>query len=289
MGTWGTAITSNDTYIDIYSEFFSQYNKGKDLTEISNYLITSNQDIIAEKDSSDCHNFWFALAMAQWETKSLKPDTLLKVKAIIESGKDLEQWKQLGANANDIAKRKKALDIFLNKISIDKGKAKPRKKAKPPLFQKGDCVTFRLQNGNYGGAVILEAYLNDETEVSSNLAAATRINMQTEPMLDDFINSEVLITNFQFENDKQAIQEIDWLFQYGKKKVKEITKVVGKIDVVYSFSPDKNYGSSERLDLWFEKVIEYVPKQYKSEETKAKYKDTKKIKELTKNETWRYW
>ncbi len=288
MGTWGTAITSNDTYLDIYGEFFSQYNKGKDVVEISNYLIRTNQEMIAEK-TTECHNFWFALAMAQWETRCLNPSVLSEVETIIQSGSDLEQWELLGADTNNLSKRKKILDSFLNKISADRGKFKPRTKLKPPLFQKGDCVTFKFQNGNYGGVVILEAYMNEENEVSSNLAAATRIYVQNEPSLDDFINSEVLITNFQFDNDKQAIQEIDWLFQYGKKKVKGLTRVIGKIEVVYNFSPDKNYGSSSRLDSWFENIIEKVPNQYKSEETRAKYKGIKTIKELTENEKWNYW
>jgi hypothetical protein len=289
MGTWGIGIASNDTYLEIYSEFYSLYNKGNEISEISDYLLSSNQEIITEKDSTDCHNFWFALAMAQWETKSLTPDTLAKVKDIIESGNDIEQWKQLGAKTNDLSKRKNVLDTFLSKISVAKEKAKPRTKTKPPLFQKGDCVTFKLRNGNYGGVVILQSYIDEECDVSSNLAAATRINMQNEPTLDDFINADVLITNFQFGNDRQAIQEIDWLFQYGKKKVKEITRVVGKIEVIHNFSPEKNYGSFSRLDSWFEQVIEMVPLQYKSELSKAKYKYTKTIKELTQSETWRYW
>lgn len=289
MGTWGIAIASNDTYLDTYSEYFSKYNKGSDPYDISAYLINSNQDIISESDSADCHSFWFALAMAQWETKSLSPVVLSKVKAIIQSGNDLQQWKQLGASKMDLDKRQRILNNFLIEISGERERPKPRTKTRPPLFQKGDCVTFKLQNGNYGGVVILESYTNEENEVSSNLAAATRINMLNEPAISDFINAEVLITNFQFDNDKQANQEIDWLFQYGTKKVKELTKIVGKIDIVYRFSPAKNYGSSSRLDTWFEKIIDDVPKQYKSEETKPRHEATKTIKELTQSEEWRYW
>jgi hypothetical protein len=39
MGAWGTAISSNDTYADIYSEFFNLYNDGLEVDEISKILI----------------------------------------------------------------------------------------------------------------------------------------------------------------------------------------------------------------------------------------------------------
>jgi len=72
MGAWGTAISSNDTYADIYGEFFDFYNDGLDVAEISQKLIAANQETINDKD--DCNNFWFALAKAQWECKQLDKD-----------------------------------------------------------------------------------------------------------------------------------------------------------------------------------------------------------------------
>ena len=69
MGAWGTAISSNDTYADIYGKFFDLYNDGLDVSEISKNLIADNQETINDKDN--CNNFWFALAKAQWECKQL--------------------------------------------------------------------------------------------------------------------------------------------------------------------------------------------------------------------------
>lgn len=78
MGTWGTAIQSNDTFADIYYLFFAQYNKGFEVNVISANLIRDNQDIIEEED--DAFNFWFALAKAQWEVGELDPAILAKAK-----------------------------------------------------------------------------------------------------------------------------------------------------------------------------------------------------------------
>ncbi len=111
MGTWGTAISSNNTYADIYSEFIGLYDDGIEPSEISRKIIRDNNELI--EDSEDKNDFWFALAMAQWQCKSLDPDLLQRVKIIIESGEDIKIWEQLGADKQDIKKRKKALDSFL--------------------------------------------------------------------------------------------------------------------------------------------------------------------------------
>src|SRR5688572_19084112 len=189
MGAWGTAISSNDTYADIYDEFFDLYNDGESVVDISKKLIADNQEIINEPD--DCNNFWFALAKAQWECKQLDTEILKRVRKIIETGSDLEVWRRLDAEEKDIKKRKVVLGKFLADLQTEKPKAKSRKKKvlKQSPFEKGDCLTFRLANGNYGGAVVLEA-IND-TEYGHSLIATTRINQPTKPVKSDFENAEV--------------------------------------------------------------------------------------------------
>ena len=81
MGAWGTAISSNDTYADIYGEFFDLYNDGLDVAEISKKLIADHQETI--NDADDCNNFWFALAKAQWECKQLDKDIFERIKNVL--------------------------------------------------------------------------------------------------------------------------------------------------------------------------------------------------------------
>lgn len=184
MGTWGPAIKSNDTSSDIYADFFELYNEGQEPAVISEKLLKDNKDLINNPD--DCNNFWFVLALAQWETKSLEKELYDKVKSIIESGQDLEVWRELDADESEIKKRKIALDKFLDKISSDKPKAKARKKKKfkEPIFEKGTCLTFKLENGNYGGAVVLAADKN--TSYGYNLIVSTRLNQSNRPTKKDF-------------------------------------------------------------------------------------------------------
>ena len=204
MGTWGTGISSNDTYEDVYTEFFDLYNTGEEVEFISKKLIESNSETI--KDEDDCNNFWFALAKAQWDCKKLDLEIYDKVEKIILSGVDIKAWKRLGGSNSDIKKRKLVLEKFLEKLKSEKksGKRRKKKTIKQPVFKKGDCITFKLKNGNYGGAVVLEANKNDE--YGHNLIAVTRINQNNKPDKKAFENSEVLIINFANWKEEVAIK-----------------------------------------------------------------------------------
>ncbi len=137
MGTWGTNIKDNDTFQDIYTSFFERYNSGENPKEISQELIENNEDTI--NDIDDCNPFWFALSLAQWETKSLDTEVYLKVKEIINSSKDLELW---GGSDTTTKKRQKVLESFLEKISIEKDKAKRRLRLKPLDYYSNELIAL---------------------------------------------------------------------------------------------------------------------------------------------------
>lgn len=124
MGTWNTSLKGNDTFLDIYQNFLESYNQGKDPKRISLEIQEDYGDIF--HDHEDGNNSFFALALAQWETKSQDESILKKVKEIIETGKEIELWKELGADQKSITQRQITLNNFLEKISIPKGKPKRR-------------------------------------------------------------------------------------------------------------------------------------------------------------------
>ncbi len=128
MGTWSTAINGNDTFLDIYQNFFRLYNKGQNPTEISKQILDDFKELFNDQD--DRNNSFFGLALAQWETKSLDPKILQQVTTIIESDNDLEFWKAEGGDEKTLKKRKKVLDKFLIQISNEREKPKRRVKEK---------------------------------------------------------------------------------------------------------------------------------------------------------------
>lgn len=283
MGAWGTAISSNDTYSDIYGEFFDLYNDGLDVAEISKKLIADNKEII--NDTDDCNNFWFALAKAQWECKQLDKDIFYRVKEIVETGADLEVWRQLDANEKDIKKRKVVLDKFLADLQTERPKAKSREKKiiHQPVFEKGDCLTFKLENGNYGGAVVLEAI--KDSEYGHNLIATTRINQPNKPTKNDFENAEVLVMNYASWDNKPNVK---WYLPIRHKHIAQLIETTSSLEVQKKYNINSSmFGFVADFDIH---IIQAIDEQTKSEETKPRPTTKQTIKELIKNKNrWRLW
>ncbi|KFC20497.1 hypothetical protein [Chryseobacterium sp. FH1] len=285
MGTWGTSIKDNDAFADIYSEFFDLYNKGAEPNVISKKVFDDNWEILEIEEEKN--SLWFALALAQWETKSLEPKILSAVEEIIISGADLKTWLDLGASEQDIRKRKIVLDKFLEKIRSDRPKAKPRKrvKSKIPIFVTGDCFVFKMENGNFGGAVVLAR--DDNPETAYNLVATTRLNQIKKPTIKDFENAEVLICNFGHWEDKP---DINWCMpDLFYKNYSDIYELAGNLSVEIEYET-KNYQGEGYLFKptftagWNMKGA--LERQLDSELTKQKPSQKITIKKLTKKGKW---
>ncbi|MDD3323324.1 MAG: hypothetical protein PHS59_17960 [Paludibacter sp.] len=285
MGTWGTAIKDNDAFADIYSEFYELYNKGGQPDLISKQITESNWEILEIEEEK--HSFWFALALAQWETKSLDPKVLEIVETIIKTEADIKIWSDLGATEKDIDKRKETLNKFLDKLHSDKPKAKPRHrpKLKTPIFMTGDCLIFRMRNGNYGGAIVLATDTNPET--ANNLVATTRLNQTAKPTLKDFEKSEILICNFAKWNDRP---DVCWYMpDLYFKDYSDIYENIGKIDVDFVYDPTNYMGENYLFKPswtggW--RMNDNAERQFESELSKPKPKKKLTTRQLTRKNKW---
>ncbi|AWA31034.1 hypothetical protein HYN48_13605 [Flavobacterium magnum] len=248
MGAWGTGISSNDTFTDIYQDFFDLYNDGFSVIQITEKIIAENQDTI--DTAEDCNNFWFALAKAQWECKSLDEDILARVKQIINSGDDLNVWKHLDASPNDLKKREKALNSFLEKLQTVK--EKPRKPQKKKLydsiFEKGDCLTYIMNNGNYGGAFVLTE--EKQTIAGVNYIAVTTIDKPEKPSIADFKKAYIYIKRYNDISFEGTTLKSKWVDQpqigsfsalIFKNHGVEI-EVLGKLPIYKQYEPKKYIG-----------------------------------------------
>lgn len=256
MGTWGTGISSNDTYADVYAEFFELYNDGATVEEISAKLVRANEETIIDPHSSN--DFWFAMAKAKWECKALDNDLFGKVKKIIETGSDIEVWRDQDASENDLRKRDKALKSFLSKISVEK--LNPRKRKRVPVgvptFEKGDCIVFKLGNGNYGGAIVLGSLVGKG--YAYNLVASTRINQQELPNEKDFRNAQVMVCNYaKWDNEVW----IHWMFCRTFQKYAGHFQRVSRLEVLKDYQTF-DYGAAGD---WKGVLIDSIERQYEHE------------------------
>ena len=253
MGTWGTGISSNDVYEDINYEFFDLYNRGIDVSEITEKLMTDHKELIASPE--DQNNFWLTIAKAQWECKALDSKVLKRVQTIVDSDSDIKLWKELDASQSDLNKRRKVLHTFLLKIQTEKKNARRRvkKKFRDSIFKKGDCLVFKLSNGDYCGAFVLES--EKGTEYGLNLIATTRIRSKNKPIVKDFEDAEIHFSMEEiiaFKNNKLSskyapVAQISWCHAQFYKKAETKFEVVGQLKVLKTFDFNKDY---QRFSNW---------------------------------------
>ncbi len=285
MGNWGTGIKQSDAFADVYDTFFDRYNDGQNPSDISKQIAKDLSEILDNDEEK--HEFWFALALAQWETKSLDKNVLATVQDIITTHADLKLWENLGAPETDLKKRKIALDKFLIQIKSDRPKQKSRKKIKfhPPLYKAGDCIAFKLKNGNYGGAVILN-YDSHPKLGHSLLVATTRLNQKEKPTLVDFNSSEILICNFNGFNFHNHAEIMSHPVGFGKNN-SDLNELIGNLEVEFEYDNSNSNGkgflfapnTSTSGDLFATKA----DLQFEYEKTNTRPEKALTLRQLIKN------
>ncbi len=249
MGTWGTQITENDTFADVYSTYFDYYDDGLDESILVKQLDRDFQEVLDHP--GDAHNFWFAVAAAQWECGQLRSNTLEKVQKIIESDEHLANWKDLGASSDELEDRKSALSNFLSKLQSKN--SRPRKRKKKTLydsvFKKGDCLAYRMAGGRFGGLFVLEE--EQATKTGYNLVALTTIEKESAPTIDDFKTAYVFVQRIKqhfdvnLEGQKLSSSREVWRERplVGWAGVSTFTPKEIEIQKVGTLPVNKNYSS----------------------------------------------
>lgn len=277
MGTW-RIIKNNNTFTDIYDKFYELYNTGKKTDAISRKIIDDYSEIIKKEEKN---SLWFAIALAQWETKSLDSQVLSTVERIISSGDDLKVWLDRGASKQEIKERKAALCKFLEKIKSYKAKAKSIKTS----FLTGDCLTFKLSNGNYGGAVVLASDNNPDR--TYNLIATTRLNQITKPTVEDFANAEVMVCNF---GEWQYKASVAWyMTDRYRLNYSEIYSYAGRllIEIEYNVQNQQGRGYLFKPTYTFGlNMNEIACRQFEYEMQKLRPAKKLTIREVIKKRKW---
>ncbi len=130
MGTWGTAIFSDDLTCDVQDTFRQHLLRAVDTEESTRLIIEAFQDAI--KDPEEGPTFWIGLAATQWKLGRLLPEIRDKAIEIICQGGDLHRWKDSGTN---LERRRKVLDKL--KVQLE-SPPPPPKKLKAPYLDSTD-------------------------------------------------------------------------------------------------------------------------------------------------------
>lgn len=152
-------VTQSDEYCEVYERFMEEYDKGKPVQSITQDIIADYLDEFDEDDGI-LHDVYFALAKAEWMCGGISEEIMQKVSSIIESGANLEFFRELEATEADIKIRKRNLDKFLKSLSAPREKTKkrkipvekyvpePKEKFTPfPKMKLGDLFAFKIPEG----------------------------------------------------------------------------------------------------------------------------------------------
>ena len=144
MGTWGTALFSDDTAADIrdtYRDFIGDGLSGQQGTDA---LLREWGDQLRDPDVGPV--FWLALAATQWRCGRLEDRVKTKAREVIESGADLRRWRD---DSRDLKKREAVLQKLLEQL--DSPQPAPRKIPKRfrdfSRWQVGEVIAYRLSSG----------------------------------------------------------------------------------------------------------------------------------------------
>lgn len=227
MGTWGTSILASDTARDVYDDYMKAFNRGQNHEGILGKIMKERQEEISDEDDGPV--VWLAVAKAQWDCGALAPSVLREVERIVKEGPGLVRWEESGKRL--LEQRKRKLAAFLQGIRTPNPKPrKPRRAVKrKPVFEPGDCLSIRLDDGTYGAAIVLAAPPESDDPFRDtygmNVVCCLTYRSQQKPDMTVFDRRQWLRLTHHSWDGRLAILNVDAL---GFRKLKGDIERCGK-------------------------------------------------------------
>jgi hypothetical protein len=146
MGTWGTALFSDDIACDVRDSYVDFVGDGLTGPEATSALLREWSSSLGDPDVSPV--FWLALAATQWRCGRLESHVLQEALKVIDSGSDLAKWEP---DSKDLKKRR----VVLEKLRVQLTSPQPPEKRIPRRFRDtnewrvGDLVAYRMRSGHF--------------------------------------------------------------------------------------------------------------------------------------------
>ncbi len=204
MGAWGIGVLSDDTVRDVQADYLDLFNRGNSPEAIRKKLLVDYAESVGDPDEGPL--IWIGIAKAQWDCAQLEPLVHSKIREIVEDGLGLTRWAEQGERL--LQRRKTALNQFLTKLQTPNQRPrKPRKAIKrSPIFQPGDCLAVRLQDGEWGAILVLQGEPQSDDPYNetygTNLIVTLRYKNSVMPTLDVFEKREWLHLNHHSWKDQ---------------------------------------------------------------------------------------
>ena len=257
MAIDGIKIIDSDDAYDIYNDIVERYKDGTDVDIIKKDWLNEESNFCTDELYTEI--YWTSFAYALWKIGSPDEDIKNKALEIISKGPS-KLWNEIDEKA--IKARQKALNKLAEQIQSENlrpiKKPKPRKR-REPYFELGDVISIKFEH-EYGICFISDLEVRPR-KIEYHIACA-RTLQNSEPTIDDFINSSIaykkMNTEFVLETDcwfnhKDLGALLPYLRKIGKVKLKPYSLgVLSPADSREQFHDD----ITNEAELWPFKTIE---------------------------------
>ena len=248
MAIDGIKIIDSDDAYDIYNDIVERYKDGTDVDIIKKDWLNEESNFCTDELYKEI--YWTALAYALWKIGN--PDENIKNKAleIISKGPS-KLWNEIDEKA--IKARQKALNKLAEQIQSENlrpiKKPKPRKR-REPYFELGDVISIKFEH-EYGICFISDLEVRPR-KIEYHIACA-RTLQNSEPTIDDFINSSIaykkMNTEFVLETDCPYLSPVP---NRGKRNSSlNLTYIIDKLSEIKGVSKDfiieKSFENAKKL------------------------------------------
>jgi hypothetical protein len=257
MAIDGVKIIDSDDAYDIYNDIVERYKDGIDVELIKKDWLNEERNFCTDELYTEI--YWTALAYALWKIGHLDEDIKNKAMEIISKGAS-KLWNEIDERA--VKARQKALNKLALQIQSENPKPikKPKSvKRREPYFELGDVISIKFED-KYGICFVSDLEVRPR-KIEYHIACA-RTLQNSEPTMDDFINSSIaykkMNTEFVLETDcwfnhKDLGELLPYLKKIGRIKLKPYSLgVLSPADSLENFYDD----ITNESDLWPFKTIE---------------------------------
>jgi hypothetical protein len=143
MGTWGTALFSDDTARDVRDGYRDLVGDGLSSTQATDSLLREWHGSLDDPDESPV--FWLALAATQWRCGRLEPRVQKRALEIIDDGSDQPRWQR---DPKLLKKRQAALAELREQLASPQPPEKriPKRYRNTCDWDIGEIISYRLRS-----------------------------------------------------------------------------------------------------------------------------------------------
>lgn len=257
MAIDGVKIIDSDDAYDIYNDIVERYKDGTDVDIIKKDWLNEESNFCTDELYTEI--YWTSFAYSLWKIGSTDENIKNKALKIISNGAS-KLWN--GIDEKAVKARQRVLNKFAEQIQCEN--MRPIKKSKPvkrrePYFELGDVISIKFEH-EYGICFISDLEVRPR-KIEYHIACA-RTLQNSEPTIDDFINSSIaykkMNTEFVLETDcwfnhKDLGVLLPYLRKIGKVKLKPYSLgVLSPADSLEHFYDD----ITNESELWPFKTID---------------------------------